>query len=385
MKQLVLAILALLFCFTFSTPNVPDSCLYSTIDGSANYNLTRLHKSQGKPYTHVDEKGNEWIFNVCGDLEGLDVQDCPKDAVVCKRTNNVTVSAGKTALWKDYEVNPRKGVEIIYGEGDSCGAQDQMTTIFDFVCKERKSKGHHREGKGKSKSEHENSRSGHKNKSNSEQENSKPEHNSKSNNKEDKPRSGHREHKKGRKMLFVKEVKMIDNCTTVITVESWAACQKMENYLDGGEFSYFDGDRHGDEDEEHERGEFFPSLFAPFILFVCFLCLCACVRRRRAEKLKKFNQEKEMLQFSDIAFHQIPQEAPMIALQRMEPQAPQMSPNVPRNQSPMPSQFIQAPQYFLYPSVQAPLQQAPASLNSPSADEILARALQAQFDREANM
>jgi len=312
-------------------------------------------------------------------LEGLEnIQDCPKDAVVCKRTNNVTVNAGKIALWKDYELNPTKGVEVVYGEGDTCGAQGQMTTTFDFVCRERKSKGH-REGRPKSgqksKSEHENSRPEHESKSKSEHENSKSE------NENGKPKSGHREHKKGeRKRLIVKEVKIVDNCTTVITVETWAACQGMENYFNNG---------HGFFGRDHEREEghsVFGSMVLFFALSVCCLCLCACcARRRRAEKMRRFNQEKEMLQFSDVAFHQIPQEAPVIALQKMEPQAPQMSPNVPRNQYPIPSQFIQAPQYFLYPSVQAPLQQAPASLNSPSADEILARALQAQFDREANV
>jgi len=85
-----------------------------------------------------------------------------------------------------------------------------------------------------------------------------------------------------------------------------------------------------------------------------------------------------MIQFSDVAFHQIPQDAPTISLQRMEPQAPSMSPNMGRI-----PQFIQAPQYFMYPSVQVPMQSAP-SINT-SADEVLARALQAQFDREANV
>jgi len=284
-----------------------DECRYTASDNSV-YDLSHLRKTHGKAYSYTDKEGDEWLFNVCGDLSGLQVEDCPKDAVVCKRSKLVpTVNAGKRASWSDF-VNKSRGVEVVYGEGDMCEGGIPRKTTFDFVCaKACKSK----------------------------------------------PQAS---------KLMVTDLKNIDKCYTVITVASPKACPVDLQHED-------------DDDEDGHRPSGFVFMLLFFTLSVCCLCVCACcARRRRLCHLQKKKQEQEMIQYANTAFHQ---QQPMPFKQ--ESYTVQM----PTTQQAM--QFM--PQYFVYPSVQVPHQQSPASLEREallSGDEQLAQELQAQYDRERN-
>jgi len=167
--------------------------------------------------------------------------------------------------------------------------------------------------------------------------------------------------------LVVEGVRKVDTCYNVITVRSKFACPLVGM----NQFSV-------EEDVDVSGGMTLMILF--FTLAACCICVCACCsRRRRCARMKRMNKENEMIQFSNVAFQQVPLEE-FVEPPRPQPQAPQMP------QQMMPMQYLQAPQYFLYPSVQTPVQQSPASLEENMiSDEELARRLQAQFDQEAHV
>jgi len=220
--KLLLATFLALICLAYShAPEKNSKCILFDKEGKVEYDLRRLQKFEGKPYSYADGNGTEWFFNICGDLEALDIQGCPKDAAVCKRTNNVTVNAGKTAVLSGN--NQTNGIEIVYKDGDSCGVNGQRTTTFEFVCRSKKFPGNHTgDHKDKPRAGHQNkSKSEEEGKSKSEEEKSKSEDEEKS--KSDDERKSKFEHKgkgKGKRGLVVKEVKVIDECNTIITVES---------------------------------------------------------------------------------------------------------------------------------------------------------------------
>jgi len=298
--------LLVFIAFIFIGSALANECTYNASDGSF-YDLHLLRKMHGKPYSFTDEEGNEWLFNVCGDLSNLKVDYCPKDSVVCMRSKlgGVAVNAGKRASWSDF-VNKSRGVEIVYGEGDMCDGSIPRKTIFDFVCPTVRS----------SRSSRRNS------------------------------------------PISVTEVKEMDKCSTLIKVSSHFACPVATH---GGPIIE-------DRERVHSKLMFMIPLFT---LSMCCLFMCACcARRRRLSKMKKM-QEQEMVQYANLAFQQ--SNTPF----KQEPYVLQM----PTNQQPM--QFM--PQYYVYPSVQVPHQQSPASLEKETllaGDEQLAKELQAQYDRE---
>jgi len=145
-------------------------------------------------------------------------------------------------------------------------------------------------------------------------------------------------------MLRVTEVQPVDACYEIITISTSYACPL-------------------DSEAEGEVTEVIAFPLIPFIVSGCiFFCALVYVirRRRNHQALIRRNKEKQMVQFSNVAFQQIP-----------------MEDFTRQQQQQIASPFLQAPQYFVYPSVQAPVQQQ-ASLVS---DEDLARKLQADFDR----
>jgi hypothetical protein len=156
--------------------------------------------------------------------------------------------------------------------------------------------------------------------------------------------------------MYVFRVQPVDSCYEIVTIYTLAACPIEDN-------------------DEMETSEEVSGLMIPFPMLLGFLLMCCCgtcfaIRRRKNhEALKRKNREKQLLQYSNVAFHQIPmEEYPMPP--KPQPVAPQMAKN-------QPLQFLQAPQYFVYPSVQVPVQQEPASLES---DEEMARRLQAEWN-----
>jgi len=284
-------LLVLLLLSTIVTVNA--NCRYTATDGSI-YDLSKLTKFSGKPYSYVDAKGDEWLFNICGQLGSLEAPKCPKDASICLVSNGVGVDAGRRSSWNDF-VPPNHGVEIIYA-GESCDSTRLRKTTFEFVCKEDLSSGI---------------------------------------------------------PLVVENVHREDECYSVIKISSPFACP-IHRQVEVTHVTMIP-----------------PFLFMAFLLsvFVIFcLCLCACCARRRRRNCQR-NQELQMIQFSNEAFHQ--------SNHGVSPSAP------PRYSPSAPMQYLQAPPYFLYPSVQNPIQQESEGLLS--ADEALARSLQAQFDSEANV
>jgi len=153
---------------------------------------------------------------------------------------------------------------------------------------------------------------------------------------------------------------------------------------------------------------FLVVFFISFMTFACCICLCACCRRRIHRKQQQ-KRELEMIQYSNVAFQPIPQEEQKEETKktvRQSPPAPGRLPHPvpvqhipayypPVSQLPVQPVQLQPPQFFLYPSVQHPVQFQPASFTQPATntvakreeqvtdDEKLARELQAQFDREA--
>jgi len=282
--KIALVLLALLAA-SFALP-----CVYQD-KMKRQYDLSRLRLHHGeRPYTH-SENGVKYEFNVCGDMDGLNVSTTNTKAVVLRNGEN----AGQRAEWSDLSSRER-GVEIVYGEGDVCKNTNRKTT-FEFLCDEKRNTD-----------------------------------------------------------LYVFRVQPVDSCYEIITVYTHVACP-----VEGSIPSLETEESHG----------FIPfPIFTIFSLLICCLCTVFAIRRKKHhEMIKKQNREKQMIQFSNVAFQQIPMEEFPVA-PRTEPAAPQM----PRNQ---PLQFLQAPQYFVYPSVQAPVQQQPASLES---DEEMARRLQAEWN-----
>lgn len=91
-----------------------------------------------------------------------------------------------------------------------------------------------------------------------------------------------------------------------------------------------------------------------------------------------------MLEFSDIAFHQIPLENPQNMPQdgRFAYPTPVFYPA-----PPSPQGHLAPPQYFMYPQVQQPIAPEHIPINQPAqnqavSDEALARQLQAKYDSE---
>jgi hypothetical protein len=163
------------------------------------------------------------------------------------------------------------------------------------------------------------------------------------------------------KKLVVQSIKHVDGCYTVITIRSQQACIKPS-------VTTFATISPGHATIE-TRFFFSPFLFTMLLglfLCVCLFC-CACCSRRRRQRLHQIHMEHEMSQFPVTTF-QVPQNPPAYSAQFVEPQAPQ---------------------YYLFPTVQSPVVQSPAALEERegllSADEKLARELQAQFNQEANM
>jgi hypothetical protein len=269
------------------------------MDGSK-YDLSPLRRTS-KPFSHLDQYGNQWFFNVCDNLQSSNVPQCPADAFVCKVPAGTAVglNAGKVGLWSDHVNGPSKGVEIVYGDGDKCDTNVPRKTTFEFVCDEIAP----------------NQRNPH-------------------------------------KILTVEKVEIdTDKCYTVFTVKSPFACRNNEVVV-GGDEKY----------RTHVHGLFAP-LFLFFLISLIFVCCCACCARRRRNKQIRNKLEQEMIQFSNVTWQQPPQEAQTMP------------------------QYLQAPQYFVYPSVQVPIQQTPATLERESllsADEQLAKELQAKFDSEAH-
>jgi len=278
-----------------------ESCTYTPPKSKLTYDLNALRLHWGLPYSHKEENGDEWLFNVCDNLSNLIVSNCSKDAVVCKRTKNGVVSnAGKRADWNKLD-DLRIGVEVTYGEGDVCG-NSKLKTTFEFQCSAADKK------------------------------------------------------------LVVQSIKHVDNCYTVITIRSQQACFKPS-------VTTYATVEPGYSTVTETRFFFSPFLFTMILglfLCVCLFC-CACCARRRKQRLHRIQMEHEMSQFPVTSF-QIPQSPPPYSVQFAEPQAPQ---------------------YYLFPAVQAPIVQSPASLEERegllSADEKLARELQAQYNQEANM
>jgi len=249
-------------------PNQPSiGCRYSVDSNYYDLNALRI-KPHGQPYYYRDSDGDEWLFNVCGDLSELDVANCPKNASICKRTNNVGLNAGKRAEWSRLPTS-EIGVEITYGDGDICSGETKLKTTIEFVCE----KGPH---------------------------------------------------------VVVRDLKHVDECYSIITVASSEACAKQQVQphvmkLDSTPLLYV-------------------LMFGLLTLSILCVCICACCARGRRNKyLKKMKEENEMIQFSNVAFDQIPQNPHNnISFERMEPQAP----NFPTE---LPMHYLQAPQFYLYP------------------------------------
>jgi hypothetical protein len=281
----VLVCLALLFAFSMAIMDINPVCKYTATDGSQ-YDLTPLKRTT-TPFFHMDQNGNKWYFNVCGELKGLQVTpQCPPESYVCEipKGTSFGVNAGKVGLWSDYAPTASKGVEIVYGDGDKCETSVPRKTTFEFVCDESEN------------------------------------------------------------LLSVdKVVTDTDKCYSVITVKSQFACKINEEAT-----------------AEVHLSAFFTFFFLSCLTCAICMCLCACcARRRRCRQQKHKKEQEEMVQFSNVTWQQVPQE--------------------------MPTQYLHAPQYFIYPSVQTPIQQAPATLERESllsADEQLAKELQAKFDAE---
>jgi len=161
--------------------------------------------------------------------------------------------------------------------------------------------------------------------------------------------------------LTVEGIEKVDECYSVFTIRTGAACPITEQFP-------------GETSVEVESPSFGPILIFA-ILISCLVCLCACCCRRRGRKncqKKRMNGEHEMVQLNnDVSFQQVPLE------DYYRQNNVQQS-----NGQVMPMQYLNAPQYFLYPSVQTPVQHSPATLES---DEDLAKRLQAQFDSENNV
>jgi len=252
------------------------------------YDLSRLRLHRGqRPYTH-SENGVKYEFNVCGDMDGLNVSTMDTKAVVLRNGEN----AGQRAEWSDLSSKER-GVEIVYGEGAVCKSSNRKTT-FEFLCDEQRMES-----------------------------------------------------------LYVFRVQPVDSCYEIVTLYTSAACPLGDMVS---------------QSEAHESIFPFPTVSIALLLLGCCLCTIYSVRRRKHHQMiKKQNRENQMIQFSNVAFQQIPMEE--------FPTAPRVAPSVPQRNQPF--QFLQAPQYFVYPSVQAPVQQEPASLES---DEEMARRMQAEWN-----
>jgi len=213
-------------------------------------------------------------------------------------------------------VNPKGGIEILFTEGDKCGNRNMQTSIH-LLC----------------------------------------------NNSNDK------------KNLTSLKVIQVDSCSTIITAESGAACPVIEDE---------------DNDSEvygYEASEYVNFLLLTLAIFVCGLCICCCCisHRTRSKDLKK--REDDMIKYSDFAFEPLVEDPSVIQLQRMEPHAPfapEVSSFVNQNNNQVApiqnTRYFQAPEYFLYPSVQPPT----ANINSFQivTDEVFARKLQDELNRE---
>jgi len=159
----------------------------------------------------------------------------------------------------------------------------------------------------------------------------------------------------------------VDPCNTIVTVYSKEACPKSKRHW---------REKGSREEQNVHISHFLIWTVISFAICACCLCLCACVDRRRKRNLKKLQEEKEMLQFSNTTFDQ---NSTFVPLQQMEPQVYTMPP-ISENGM----QFVTPPQYFFYPPVQNPISipilEREGLLSN---DEMLARQLQAQYDQEA--
>jgi len=154
---------------------------------------------------------------------------------------------------------------------------------------------------------------------------------------------------------------IVEECVVTLNIHTSNACPLIT----------YDGP--GFEDHPVERVVVIPWLFmllSALAFIACMCCCCCASRRRRCQQAKKI----QMQQFSNVAFQPIP--------------STQQSKTV---SSTLPSfnPYVAQPQYFYYyPTQQAQAQQPIVPLESmsvASSDEIMAKELQAQYDRESQV
>jgi len=138
MKAYLLLLLALLGS-VFADKKV---CTYVSSDGKYSYSLRPLMRTSGIPYSYSKSNAT-YYFNFCDDLDDLTADStitCPPDSSVCLHTGNNWINLGeadsKSTIWSDSSYGSDKGIEFIYGNGQSCkeSPNTQYKTLFRMNC-----------------------------------------------------------------------------------------------------------------------------------------------------------------------------------------------------------------------------------------------------------
>jgi len=143
--------------------------------------------------------------------------------------------------------------------------------------------------------------------------------------------------------LFVRQISLEDECYVVITVWTRIACpvQQSENQ------------------QLSQNEDVITALHSMVIVFFALSC-CLCLSAMKSTR-KKITELQTKEQMPDFAFYDVPEEPVIIQIVKPQPSAPPMPStdsmsyftqqvNIP------PPRYVQAPPYFLYPSVQQPFQ-----------------------------
>jgi hypothetical protein len=115
----------------------PYDCKFKGPDGF--YNLEPLYKNGGNAYSAIDNQGNTFFFNFCGDLsaEAEGSMGCDPSAAVCVLTSfGAYINAGRPS--EEWVVGEdSNNVSITYTNGDSCVIGDVASpyqTVLQMYC-----------------------------------------------------------------------------------------------------------------------------------------------------------------------------------------------------------------------------------------------------------
>jgi len=136
MKNIIL--LCALFALTLA-----DSCSYISSDKKWFYNLDKLKKTSGTPYSYKNDKGT-YYFNFCEDLTRFSTsqaKNCPQNSAVCLNKDSKFSKLGdvETMMFADSPLGTDKGIELSYGSGDVCSADPTVNykTLIRLDCSKK--------------------------------------------------------------------------------------------------------------------------------------------------------------------------------------------------------------------------------------------------------